>query len=211
MKEKKKQVLRTVSLRKYLYEFLLFSLIAAIIMLAFKNKIINLPNLNKSSPTGIILLILFLLIVFFFWRMIQKRYKRIKVVIERLPEKDWLKIEAQNKTFTFFNTNKILPMFIITQNDLIITRSQNLETIPFGQMKAIGIFEDTYKNGIFRHLIYVKTAYENYKFGAISESEKIKDLERKASETKPEIPVKKYDDVWDYFMIAKKKWNSEDY
>lgn len=211
MNEKKNKILRAVSLRKYLYGFLLFSLIIAIFMMVFKNEIINLENPNKSSPTGVVLLILFLLIVFFFCRMIQKRYNRIKVVIGRLPEKDWRTIETQNKTFTFFNTNQILPMFIITQNDLIITRSQNLKTIPFGQMKAIGIFEDTYKNGIFRHLIYIKTAYENYQFGAISESEKIKDLENKASETTPEIPVKKYDDLWDYFMIAKKKWNSQEY
>jgi hypothetical protein len=211
MNEKKKQVLRNMKLRKYLYAFLLLSLVVAGFIIVFKREIINLQNLNTSSPTGIILLILFLLIVFLFWRMIQKRYNRIKVVIERLPEKDWRKIEVLNKAFTFFNTNQILPMFIITQNDLIITRFQNLETIPFGQMKEIGIFEDTYKNGTFRHLIYVKTVYENYKFGAISESEKIMDLENKASETKPEIPVKKYDDLWDYFMVAKKKWTSQEY
>lgn len=211
MNEKKKRVLRNVKLRKYLYAFLLLSLVVVAFIIAFKSEIINLQNLNTSSPTGIILLILFLLIVFLFWRMIRKRYSRIKVVIERLPEKDWCKIESQNKTFTFFNTNQILPMFIITQNDLIITRFQNLETISFGQMKEIGIFEDTYKNGTFRHLIYVKTAYENYKFGAISESEKIMELENKASETKPEIQVKKYDDLWDYFMVAKKKWTSQEY
>lgn len=211
MNEKKKQVLRKVSIRKYLYAFLLFGLVAVVFTMAFQNEIIDLKNLNKSSPTGIVLLTVFLLIVFLFWRMIRKRSNRIKVVIERLPEKDWRKIEVLNKTFTFFNTNQILPMFIITQNDLIITRFQNLETIPFGQMKEIGIFEETYKNGIFRHLIYVKTVYENYKFGAISESEKIKDLENKASETKPEIPVKKYDDLWDYFMVAKKKWISQEY
>jgi hypothetical protein len=205
MNEKKKQVLRKVSIRKYLYVFLLFGLVAVVFTMAFQNEIINLKNLNKSSPTGIVLLTVFLLIVFLFWRMIQKRYNRIRLVIERLPEKDWRKIETQNKTFTFFNTNQILPMFIITQNDLIITRFQNLETIPFGQMKEIGIFEDTYKNGTFRHLIYVKTSYENYRFGAVSESEKVKDLENRASELKPEIPVKKYDDLWDYFMVYRKK------
>ncbi|WP_261509880.1 hypothetical protein [Chryseobacterium paludis] len=210
MNEKKKQVLRKVSIRKYLYAFLLFSLIAVVFIVTFQNEI-NLQNLNKSSPTEIILFILFLLIVFFFWRMIRKRYNRIKVVIERLPEKDWRKIEMQNKSFTFFNTNQILPMFIITQNDLIITRTANLETIPFGQMKEIGIFEDTYKNGMFRHLIYVKTTHENYRFGAVSESEKIKDLENRASEIKPEIPVKNYDDVWDYFSTSKKKWTSQEH
>lgn len=143
--------------------------------------------------------------------MIRKRYNRIKAVIERLPEKDWRKIETQNKSFTFFNSNQILPMFIITQNDLIITRTANLETIPFGQVKEIGIFEDTYKNGMFRHLIYVKTTHENYRFGAVSESEKIKDLENRASEIKPEIPVKNYDDVWDYFSTSKKKWTSQEH
>lgn len=211
MNEKKKQVLRKVKIRKYLYAFLLLSLVVTGFIIVFKSEIINLQNLSKSSPTGIILLILFLYVVFLFWRMIRKRSNRIKVVIERLPEKDWRKIEVLNKAFTFFNTNQILPMFIITQNDLIITGSHHLEIIPFRQMKEIGIFEDTYKNGIFRHLIYVKTTHENYKFGAVSESEKMKNLENKASETKPEIPVKKYDDLWDYFMIAKKKWTSQEY